>query len=100
LFVVCLGKKTVGCRLNQFVAITNRYDGAGQHPDLDWIRNTRSIEISGLVSDIEINIDRLARYGGAVCEYRQFEAFPWTSVDLHAAAPPGDHANGAGGDIS
>ena len=67
LFVVCLGKKTIGRRLNQLVAITNGYDGAGQHTDLDWIRNTRPIDVSGLVCDIEVNIDGLARNRGAVC---------------------------------
>jgi hypothetical protein len=69
LFVVSLGKKTVRRRFNQFIAITNGYNGAGQHPDLDWIGNTRPIDISRLVGDIEINIDGLTRDRGAVCEY-------------------------------
>ncbi len=95
-----LREKAIRSGLDHCIRLPNRYDGTRQHANLDRLRMAVLIHVRGLVRDVEIDVDHLARQRGARSQQRNFLGLPRTAVDHRTAAGPAYQPYGAGFDVA
>ena len=100
LLLFWFGEEPIGGGLDHRIRIAHRYDGAREDTHFDRSGRARVVDVRGLIRDVEIHVDHLARQGRARREQRDLLRLSRATIDHRRTVQPANHPDRACIDVA